>query len=280
MIANARMYCVTPAVEALWRQLFVAIADHAAVPLSWLEHVPPAPIEDLWRRGDLGAVFMCGLPYARSVPRPALVAAPVPSQPAFRGQPQYWSEFVVRADSGFELIEDTFGHRIALTTLGSQSGCLAALFFLMAAGTSGALYREVIPPCVTPLRALTAVVDGLADVAPIDAYSLSLMEKYTPELTSQLRVIARTAPTAIPPIVASQPVASSLESAFLEAHKNASTGAIMATLQLARFSPADPASYDVLTRRFDAALTFWHEHPFASVVHPAFAELATGPLRS
>jgi ABC-type phosphate/phosphonate transport system substrate-binding protein len=279
MISNARMYSITPTVGAMWRQIFEGIAGRASVPLKWLEHVPPAPIEDLWRRDDLGAVFMCGLPYVRSVPRPAIVAAPVPSPGSFKGQPQYWSEFVVRADSGFEVIEDTFGHRIAFTTMGSQSGCLAALFYLMAAGGKGALYREVIQPRITPLGALTAVIDGLADVAPIDAYSFSLLEKFAPQLTSQVKVVERTAPTAIPPIVASRSVPSSLESAFLEAHKNGVTGALMATLQLERFTSVDPGAYDILMRRFDAAITYWHEHPFASSVHPAFAELATGPLK-
>jgi ABC-type phosphate/phosphonate transport system substrate-binding protein len=156
-----------------------------------------APITELWGRQDLGAVFMCGLPYSRSVPRPAIVAAPVPSPPDFHGQPQYWSELVVRADSRFEVIEDTFGRRIALTAMESQSGCLAALYYLMAfaAGGSTSLYREVIEPRVTPLGAMTAVIEGLADVAPIDSYAFSLARQYMPELTSQLRTVARTPPT-------------------------------------------------------------------------------------
>jgi ABC-type phosphate/phosphonate transport system substrate-binding protein len=194
------------------------------------------------------------------------------------GEPQYWSELVVRADSGFELIEDTFGHRMAFTAPDSQSGCFAALYFLMAAGGSGPLYREVIAPRVTPLGALTAVVEGVADVAPIDSYAFSLLQVFRPELTSQLRIVARTAPTAIPPLVASQPVSASLESAFLEAHKNTSMTDLMTPLQLARFVRPDPGKYDVLKRRFDAATTFWRQHPIAATVHPAFAGLAAGPL--
>jgi ABC-type phosphate/phosphonate transport system substrate-binding protein len=160
----------------------------------------------------------------------------------------------------------------------SQSGCLAALYYLMAAGGSASLYREVIEPRVTPVGAMTAVIEGLADVAPIDAYAFSLAQQYMPELTSQLRTVARTPPTAIPPIVSSRPVQPSLESAFLEAHKKASMAALMADLQLERFVRPDPEAYDVLKRRFDAAITFWRQHPFACSVHPAFAELATGPL--
>jgi ABC-type phosphate/phosphonate transport system substrate-binding protein len=278
VITNARMYSLAPAAGQSWQRLLAAIAETAGVPLTYLEHKPPAPISELWGRQDMGAVFMCGLPYARSVPRPAIVAAPVPSPPAFEGQPRYWSELVVRADSRFDVIEDTFGHRIALTAMESQSGCLAALYYLMAAGGSTSLYREVIEPRVTPLGAMTAVIEGLADVAPIDSYALSLAQRYMPELTSQLRTVARTLPTAIPPIVSSRPVPPSLESAFLEAHKNTSMAPLMADLQLERFVRPDLEAYDVLKRRFDAAITFWRQHPFACSVHPAFAELATGPL--
>jgi len=278
VIANARMYSVSPAAGVAWQRLFSAISESGGASLSYVEHPPPAPLGELWGREDMGSVFMCGLPYSRSVPRPAIVAAPVPSGAGFQKLPRYWSELVVRGDSRFHVIEDTFGHRIALTTMDSQSGCLAALYYLMVAGGSTALYREVIEPRVTPLGAMTAVIQGLADVAPIDSYAFSLAQRYMPELTSQLRTVARTPPTAIPPIVSSRPVQASLESAFLEAHKNASMAALMADLQLERFVRPDPEAYDLLKRRFDAAITFWRQHPFACSVHPAFAELATGPL--
>ena len=277
MISNARMYSVVPGAGQLWQRLFEGISTAAGVQLEYLEHRPPAPINELWGRHDLGAVFMCGLPFARSIPRPRIVAAPVPAPAAFQGQPQYWSELVVRRESRLEAIEDTFGHRIALTTMDSQSGCLAVLDHLMSAGGKRALYHRVIEPRLTPLGAMTAVVDGLAEVAPVDSYAFALAQKYIPELTSQLKVVGRTVPTPIPPLVASRPVEPSLESAFLEAHKNPSMASLMANLQVARFVRPDPEAYDVLKRRFDAAITYWRQHPFASSVHPGFAELATGP---
>lgn len=276
MISNARMYSLVPAAGQAWQRLFEAVAANAHLPLTYGEHNAPKPISELWGRQDLGAVFMCGLPFARSVPRPTLVAVPIPSPPDFQAQPQYWSELVVRADSDFEAIEDTFGHRIALTTMESQSGCLALLYHLMPFGGARALYQTLIDPRLTPLGAMTAVVEGLADIAPIDSFAFSLAAQYIPELTSQLRVAGRTVPTPIPPIVSSGPVPSSLESAFLEAHNNPSMTPLLADLQLARFLRPDPETYDVLRRRFDAAMTYWRQHPFACSAHPAFAELATG----
>jgi hypothetical protein len=64
----------------------------------------------------------------------------------------------------------------------------------------------------------------------------------------------------------------------MEAHTNASIAPLMADLQLQRFVRPDLDAYDVLKRRFDATMTYWHQHPFAESVHGDFAELATGPM--
>jgi ABC-type phosphate/phosphonate transport system substrate-binding protein len=273
MIANARMYSVSPEAAGHWRSLLTAIIERSGLDISLLEHTHPEPIEELWRRADLAAVFMCGLPFSRTLPRPELIVAPVPSPPDFRGMPQYWSEMVVRKDSPFQRIEDTFGERIALTVPDSQSGSLAALCYLATVGDRFPLYREVIAPQITPLGAMTAVIEGAAEVAPIDAYAYSLLRKFRWDLTSRLRVVGRTARTPIPPLVASGGGFDRLRAAFLEAHEIASIEPLMADLLLERFVVPDPNSYDALRSNAENAVRFWAEHRFAAAVHPDFAAL-------
>src|ERR1700722_11606832 len=270
MIANARMYSVSPEAAALWRRLLGAVIDHAGLDIELLDHADPAPIDELWRRTDKAAVFMCGLPFSRSDPRPELIAAPVPSPPEFRGLPQYWSEMVVRKDSAMQTIEDTFGGRIALTVPDSQSGCAAALSHLMSKARTFPPYREVITPRVTPLGAMSAVIDGAADVAPIDSYAYCLLQKYRHDLTSQLRIVGRTARTPIPPLVASAPGFDALQAAFLEAHRVAAMIPLMEGLLLERFVRPDPAPLHPLRANFGAASRYWRAHPLAATVHPAF----------
>jgi ABC-type phosphate/phosphonate transport system substrate-binding protein len=270
MIANARMYSVSPEAAGLWRSLLAAVIEQAGLDIRVLEHTAPAPINELWQRPDKAAVFMCGLPFSRSDPRPELIAAPVPSPPDFRGLPQYWSEMVVRKDSGYQTIQDTFGGRIALTVPDSQSGCMAALYYLTTAAGRFPLYGEVIAPKVTPLGAMSAVIDGAADVAPIDSYAYRLFQKYRSELTSQLRIVGRTAQTPIPPLVASKPGFDALQAAFLEAHQIATIVPLMTGLLLQRFVRPDPASYDALRLNFETARRYWRAHPLAATLHPAF----------
>jgi ABC-type phosphate/phosphonate transport system substrate-binding protein len=270
MIANARMYSVSPEAAALWRKLLGAVIDHAGLDIKLLDHAEPAPIDELWRRTDKAAVFMCGLPFSRSDPRPELIAAPVPSPPEFRGLPQYWSEMVVRKDSAMQTIEDTFGGSIALTVPDSQSGCAAALSHLMSKARTFPPYREVITPRVTPLGAMSAVIEGAADVAPIDSYAYCLLRKFRPNLTSQLRAVGRTAPTPIPPLVASRAGFEKLRAAFLEAHEISAIQSLMADLLLLRFVQPDPGTYDALRLEYETAMQYWRERPLAASVHPAF----------
>jgi hypothetical protein len=307
MIANARMYSISPEAGTLWRSLLSNIIAQAGVPVTVIEHPAPAPLSALWSRPDQAAVFMCGLPYSRTDPQPVLVAAPVPSPAEFGDRPDYWSDFVVREASGFRSVKDTFGKRIAFTVPDSQSGCVAALSYFMALHGAGdptstghalsssshvgrsaeqvspsahpdtLLFSEIIAPTITPLGALTAIVNGAADVAPIDAYALRLLQRYRPDLTSQIRIVGRTGPTPIPPLVASSEEPR-LQSAFLEADQIASIKEIMDKLLLRRFMRPDPSGYAMLRQRFAAATAYWSRNPLAAVVHPAFALGAQDPV--
>lgn len=281
MIANARMYSVSTEAAALWRALLAALIDQSGLAVTLIEHPAPAPIAALWKRTDMAAVFMCGLPFSLAEPRPILMAAPVPSPAEFDGEPRYWSNLVVRADSPFRAVADTFGHRIAFTAADSQSGYGAVLHYFMDCAVRGAefmnrgerspLYEEIVAPQITPLGALQAVLNGVAEVAPIDSYAFSLLQRYRPDLTGKVRIIGTTAPTPIPPLVASQPGLDALQSAFLEADRSAAIKPIMNQLMLRRFVRPDAASYEVLRPRFQAARRYWSERPLAALVHPAFA---------
>ena len=270
MIANARMYSVSPEAAELWRSLLSEVIAVAQAPVIVIDHPEPAPLGALWARNDMGAVFMCGLPFAGADPQPMLLAAPVPSPLEYAGEARYWSEMVVRADGPCATIEDTFGGRLALTVAESQSGYAAALAHLMAVPGPIPRYAEIIAPTVTPLGALLAVIRGDADVAPVDSYAFALLRRFRPELTAQVRSVARTVPTPIPALVASPGGAALLQTAFLEGHRNASIKALMSNLLLNRFVRPEREDYVRLRERHVAASAYWKAHSLARVTHPAF----------
>ncbi len=271
------MYSVTAQVADLWRQLLFAMGREAGMEIEVVEHPAPAPLAQLWQRADKAAVFMCGLPYSQAAFAAQIIAAPVPTPADFGGQPRYWSELVVRADSQFSTIEDTFGRRMAFTVADSQSGYAAPLNFLRTRPGPHPRYAEIIAPRVTPLGALQAVIDGAAEVAPVDSYAFALLQRYAPQFTSRVRSVARTDPTPIPPLVSSPaPLVSSpralpaLQGAFLQAHRRPELQTLLAALLIERFVLPDPGTYDKLSAAFEDSLAFWRQHALASIVHPAF----------
>src|SRR5262249_20066794 len=148
LVASARMYAVAPTAADAWRALLACAARAADVDLEYVEHAAPAPLSELWARPDLGCAFMFGWPFARSHPQPRLLAAPIPAAPRYEGRPIYFTDLIVRADSPFATLADTFGHRLAYTTTDSQSGFNALRHHLLAFRTRARprLYREIVGP--------------------------------------------------------------------------------------------------------------------------------------
>jgi ABC-type phosphate/phosphonate transport system substrate-binding protein len=250
LIANARMYAVNPTVRDLWCALFDWVGRRAGVPLAYIDHAAPKPLEELWSRNDLGAAFMCGFPFASVAPRPQLVAAPIPSPQRYRGQSLYCTDFVVAADSRFMQLTDTFGLRIGWTVSHSQSGFNAVRHHLLKYrhGKSEPLFAASIGPLVTPRRVIEAVLDGVIDVGPLDSYVHDLLKRYEPGTASKLRTIESTEMTPVPPLIASSgtplDTIDRLHRTLLAAAGDPTAAAILDGLLLAGFAQVDPTDYD------------------------------------
>ena len=222
-IANARMYSVTPAVEAIWQDLLARVAQMADVPLTYLPYPVPQPLEKLWARPDLGCVFMCGYPIALKLADVIPIAAPIPSAAWANGKPLYRSDLIVRRDSPFETLEDTFGGTAGWTVEHSHSGFNAFRHHLLhyRSAAQPTLYREMRGNLVTARKILECVLDGSIDVGPLDAYWHSLIAKHLPDLTKDIRVVASTDLAPIPAFVASAAMPAApinrLRNAFLNA---------------------------------------------------------------
>jgi len=252
LVANARMYSVTPAAAEAWRALIGWVTREAGLPVELVEHAPPKLLSDLWARGDLGVVQMCGLPASLRKPSPTVLAAPQPSLPRYQGQAIYMSDIAVKADSPHRTLEDTFGGVAGYTLKDSQSGYFAFRTLLLTR-YPGARYRSIVGGLLNPRGVIRALATGAIDVGPLDGYVYDLMRAGDPELASQVRSIATTDPTPMPPLVATASLSGeevrSLRSAFLEVHEEESLDKARATLLVERFVVPELSVYDETRRR-------------------------------
>jgi ABC-type phosphate/phosphonate transport system substrate-binding protein len=253
-VANARMYSVNAAAALAWKELFGWLARESGVDLSVIDHAFPSPLSELWSRPDLACAFMCGFPFVLAAQRPRPVAAPVPVGAPVRGRPVYATRLVVRADSKFNSIEDTFGGRLGYTVEDSHSGYNALRHHLLPyrARHGARLYRESIGPLFTPRRVMEALLTGEIDVGPLDSFALDLMRRHQPDLAAQIRVVSTTDPAPIPFLVAASgcpdEVVSALQQALATFGEAAACASLRDRLCLEAFVPVAVDDYSLMTR--------------------------------
>ena len=205
LIGSARLYEWSPSLGSAWGDLLRWVSETAGVAYEVIPRDVPMGLDELWTRGDLGCVAMCGYPWALAAEPPRLLAAPVPAPPRYGDRSVYVSDFVVPADSPFETLEDTFGQRFAYSTEHSQSGYNAARYHLLAYRTAErpTLFGEVLGPYMRQGAVVNALAAGEADVAAVDGFALDLLRHHDPDSAGRVRVIATTEAAPIPPMVTS-----------------------------------------------------------------------------
>lgn len=225
MIANARMYAVTPEAETAWRELLALICRDAGVALDYLPYPAPQPLDTLWARHDLGAVFMCGYPIALRLADVVPIAAPIPAADWAAGRAVYRSDLIVRTDSPYRRLEDTFGGRVGWTVEHSHSGFNALRHHLLRyrSATRPTLYGVSVGHLITARKILDSVLDGSIDVGPLDAYWHALIRHHRPELTQGIRVLESTETAPIPAFVAAAGTDAAIVSRLKDAFRAAVT---------------------------------------------------------
>jgi ABC-type phosphate/phosphonate transport system substrate-binding protein len=263
LIANARMYSSgAPEAAAAWTSLLNWVVTRAGCGFEVLDYPPPKPLDAFWARADLGCAFMCGLPYSRD-PRPLTpIIAPVVRAARYQGRPVYFTDIIVRADSSYQTLEDTFGGRVGYTVHHSQSGYVALrehlLPYRLRIGHSP--YREVVGPLYGARDIVDALLAGRIDVGPLDSYVHDLIGNLQPGIGAQLRTVATTRASPIPLFVATAPIdpdlVGKLQAAFMSAARADELKTERDMLLIADFVIPEQAPYQALRARAEAAAIY------------------------
>jgi len=266
-ITNARMYAVTPEVEAAWRALLGFVAGDAGVALTYLPYPAPQPLEALWARADLGAVLMCGYPIALEIAPVIPLAAPIPRAPWAAGRPLYRTDLIVRQDAPYRTLEDTFDQRTGWTVEHSHSGFNAWRHHLLALRTPQrpTLYRETVGNLVTARNVLDSVREGRIDVGPLDAYWHLLIARHASQLTNGVRTLTSTEVAPMPAFVAAAgtpaDAVARLRGAFVAASRQRWFGPLAELLLLEGFAQVTGETFAPLLQWDQAARAAGYERP-------------------
>ena len=187
-----------------------------------------------YQRCDLAIV--CTYPFIRGEREFGMQALVVPQ---INGETTYQSLVLVSASSLAANILDLRGKRFASADIISTTGWLFPAMLLMGAGEDPNHFFGEHLITGSHDRSLEAVVHGYADAAAVHGIVYQQMIGENPSMLKKLRVLIKSPPFGIPPVVVHPTMDPGLkekvQSILLEMHKDGRGKQILARLQVERF---------------------------------------------
>lgn len=168
--------------------------------------------------------------------------------PEINGESVYHSALIVQNDSTAQRMADLKGSVFAFTDPMSFSGRTYPTYLIHQLGTTPEDFFQRTFFTYSHDKAIRAVADGVADGAAVDSLVLAYALLRDPSLADAIRVIHRSQPFGIPPVVSPPdlPVRQRivLQEILLTMHQDEAGQRILAHLGIDRFVEIEDAVYD------------------------------------
>jgi ABC-type phosphate/phosphonate transport system substrate-binding protein len=205
MQAALPMYFVPqPALQAFWAELAEVLRGDPAVQGSDLPALlhTPGDLHDQWLEPDLLLSQACGYPLVTQLAGKVQVVGTFAYRaPGVRGI-SCRSQLICRADDPRQTLNDFAGSTLAFNDTISQSG-YNSLRALVASTTTQRPFFAAAHQTGAHYASITAVREGRADMAAIDAVTWAHGQRSNPDLAAALRVFGQTEPYPGLPLITS-----------------------------------------------------------------------------
>jgi phosphonate transport system substrate-binding protein len=189
------------------------LSERLQRPVELVQRANYMEINDLIEAGDVDVAFVCTGAYIQGVKD---FGMEILAAPEINGDTVYHSWLIVPSNSPYQSIVDLEGKTFAFTDPLSYTGRIYPTYLVQQLGKQPEDYFEKIFYTYSHDAAIHAVADGLADGAAIDNLIYLYLLEREPEIQEKVRIIHRSYPFGIPPIVTSPAIRPQLKAEVIE----------------------------------------------------------------
>ncbi len=204
-----------------------------------------AEINYLVEHREIDVAFVCSGAYVHGHSRFGMELLAVP---VVNGKSVYYSYIIVGRDSTVKTFEELRGKRFAFTDPLSHTGRLFVLYLLKSRGEKPESYFQDTFYTHSHDNSIQAVAEGLADGASVDSLVWDFLDATDPRYTSRTKIILRSPPYGIPPVVVSPGIDPEmkrrLQKVFLHLFEDRDAMPLLRRLQIDRFEKGNDQMYD------------------------------------
>lgn len=197
-------------------------------------------------KNELGVAFLCAGPYVKDHDK---FGAELLVAPQSYGQPLYYSYILVPKDSPAKSFADLKGKKFGFTDPKSNTGCLVPTYMVAKDfNTTPDKYFSEIVYTKSHDKSIEAVAKKMVDGVAVDSLIYDYAAKKNPIYTSGTKILVKSPPYGIPPVVVRKDLDPALKeklrNAFLSMHEDAEGKAILAGIMVDKFIIPKDADYN------------------------------------
>jgi len=229
---------------SLYRDLLTYLGNRMGREVEFVQRKTYREVNELLLKGEIDLAFICSGPYATGKEKFGFVPLAVPQ---VHGSHTYRSYLIVNKNSPYHHLKDLKGRTFAFTDPDSNTGKLVPTFWLAEIQETPETFFGRIIYTYSHDNSILAVSRGLVDGAAVDGLIWEYFQAKSPDFTAGTRVIKKSEPYGIPPMVASEKlpaeVREHLQKVLLTMHENPEGNRILAELMIERFLLLKEESY-------------------------------------
>jgi phosphonate transport system substrate-binding protein len=232
---------------AYYRQLLDYIGEKLGKPVEFIDKETYAEINDMLKLGHLDAAFVCSGPYVDGHDAFGLELLVAPQA---YGETVYYSYLIVPVDSPVKSFEELRGKVFAFTDPLSNTGKLVPTYMLAKMGeTPDSFFSKYIYTHKHD-KSIERVAQKLVDGAAVDSLIWEYANRTNPEFTSKTKIIKKSPPYGIPPVVVppglDPELKRQIKNVLLKAHEDEKGKQILKHMMIDKFVVIDDSAYDTI----------------------------------
>ncbi|KCZ73332.1 phosphate/phosphite/phosphonate ABC transporter, periplasmic binding protein [Candidatus Methanoperedens nitroreducens] len=221
------------------------ISEKTGVPVKLVQRKTYQEVNDLIRRNSVDAAFVCSLAYVEGYDQFGMELLVVP---VMRGETYYYSYIIVPKDSDVNNLKELKGKTFAFSDPLSNSGKLSPEYILAQMGENSETFFRLTFFTYSHDKSIEAVAERMVDGAAVDSLVWDYKDTTDPKFTSRTRIINKSRPYGIPPVVVSKDIdpelKERLKTILLQMHEDEKGKEILNNIMIDRFSEANDSLYD------------------------------------
>jgi phosphonate transport system substrate-binding protein len=228
-----------------YRQLLDYIGKNLGLEAQLIQRKTYEEINELFGKGEIDLAFVCSGPYANGKEKYGFQLL---STPQVHGSHFYQSFLLVNEESPHHSLIDLKGMVFAFTDPDSNTGKLVPTYWLGRMGERPETFFKKTLYTYSHDNSILAVARGLVDGAAVDGLIWEYYHHKNPISTSRTRVIRKSDPYGIPPLVTSRHLSPELRyrirELVLSMHLDPEGRTILKELMIDRFTAPQEEWYD------------------------------------